>query len=200
MPSHRLRWLFHAWPHQAKKSPGLETGAFCHSRSGEPDTGGQALLGSSSTCSGVGSGLGSFFRRLGSSGRSVGGVGGSASSGGISRGGVSSGSRFHGSGRGVFCGHCRRGFHGSSRCFDSGGRHGSSFFLLAASDEGSSSDHGSQNERVLHVSFPILRSIENSICHQRPALAAMERLAESQENHYDTASNYRDSFAIPDDS
>ena len=129
-----------------KKSPDRETRAFLPDwRPANRTPAAHALLGSSSGSGSVGSSLGSFFRSLGSVGRSVSSVGRSASSSG-----VSGGSRSSVSGRSS-----RSGFHGSSsRSFHGGSGHGSSFFLLAAGDEGSSSDHGSQNERVLHVSFP----------------------------------------------
>lgn len=94
----------------------------------------QELLGFGSSASGS---------RGGRIGSSLGSVRSSIRGGGS--GSLGSGSRCFGSG-GRCCGCCFSG--GSSR---SGSRCG--FFLLAASSEGSSSDHGSQDEGLVHFSF-----------------------------------------------
>ena len=95
----------------------------------------QQLLGSGSAGSGcsssVSSGLGSISSRC------------------CSRSSVGSGRSGFGSGG---CGS-----RSGCRCFHCGGsgrRSRSGFFLLAAGGEGSSSDQGGQNERVLHFDFP----------------------------------------------
>lgn len=125
------------------------------------------LLGSSSVLGSVHSGASSLLSGISSSVSSLlGGVsssvsGGSRSSSVSSRsGGFRSGSsRSFSSRSGSF--HSRSG--GSSR----------SFFLLAASSQSSSSDHGSQNERLLHDNF--LLRMSYSVC--RTGRSPMNRIA-----------------------
>ena len=111
---------------------------------GSVDSGASSLLGS------VGSSVSSL---LGGVGSSVSGLASSLTSGFSSLAG--SGSGFSGGSSSVSSG-SGRSFSSRSGCFH--GRSGGSsrsFFLLAASSQSSSSDHGSQNERLLHDSIPL---------------------------------------------